>query len=140
MNIKIATNIAIKNDQRHNQTLSVTTKKLHMTTLTKLERLKQQRDALDKSINEMLTAQAEAETKLRNRRCIILGAWLMENNPAQVAKIVASLTRTQDRNAFKGFSLPNIDASQLAATATAQPESPPTSPAQPQPIPQTAGA
>jgi hypothetical protein len=87
--------------------------------MNKIEALKAQREELDKKIRDLAAKQSAADRKLKDRQKIIIGAWLMENNQDQVAKIVASLTRPQDKAAFAGFAVPKIDAPRLAATATA---------------------
>lgn len=43
---------------------------------------------------------AAERRKRRNRQAIILGGWLMANDPQRVQQIVELLTRPQDRAAF----------------------------------------
>jgi predicted Zn-dependent peptidase len=64
-------------------------------------------EATLKRINELkakyakLTARDNAkERAIRTRKAVILGAYLMQNEPEKVAEIVAKLTREQDKKAF----------------------------------------
>lgn len=43
---------------------------------------------------------ASAERRLRTRRAVIVGGWLIANEPETVSRIVQGLTRPQDRAAF----------------------------------------
>jgi predicted Zn-dependent peptidase len=64
-------------------------------------------EATLKKINELkaqyakLTARDNAkERAIRTRKAVILGAYLMQNEPAKVAEIISKLTREQDKKAF----------------------------------------
>lgn len=64
-------------------------------------------EATLKRINELkaqyakLTARDNAkERAIRTRKAVILGTYLMQNEPAKVAEIIAKLTREQDKKAF----------------------------------------
>jgi predicted Zn-dependent peptidase len=64
-------------------------------------------EATLKRINELkaqyakLTARDNAkERAIRTRKAVILGTYLMQNEPAKVTEIIAKLTREQDKKAF----------------------------------------
>jgi len=70
---------------------------------TKIERLQ----AIEQKLAELLakkrsieSEQTAVQRRERNHRCVILGAWLVANEPDQVERIKAQLTRPQDRAAF----------------------------------------
>jgi len=70
---------------------------------TKIERLQ----AIEQKLAELLakkrsieSEQTAAQRRERNHRCVILGAWLVANEPDQVERIKAQLSRAQDRAAF----------------------------------------
>lgn len=89
--------------------------------MNKIEALKAQREELDKKIRDLSSKQAAADRKQKDRQKIIIGAWLMENNPDQVAKIVSLLTRDQDKAAFKNYTPPQT-APKVAAVPTPTPQ------------------
>lgn len=67
------------------------------TALEKLDdRIKQLADRRALIVSRETTEQR----KLRNRKCAILGGWLLANDVTRVAEIVASLARAQDRAVF----------------------------------------
>lgn len=64
-------------------------------------------EELDKQIRQMqaqkdnlLQKQKRAERENLTRQKIILGGWMLANNPEQVEAVKAELTRDQDRIAF----------------------------------------
>jgi hypothetical protein len=64
-------------------------------------------EATLKKINELkaqyakLTARDNAkERAIRTRKAVILGTYLMQNEPVKVAEIISKLTREQDKKAF----------------------------------------
>jgi pantothenate kinase-related protein Tda10 len=59
----------------------------------KIKQLKAQHAAILAKTNK-------SERAKRTRQAVILGGWLMANEPQKVAQIVASLTREQDKKAF----------------------------------------
>jgi hypothetical protein len=78
--------------------------------MSKLEKLKTQREELDKQIREMAAKQALANKKLSDRQKIIIGAWVMQERPALVQEIIANMTRAQDRAVFKDMIAPKPQA------------------------------
>lgn len=69
--------------------------------ISKLDKLKKEREALERKIKELSTKQNQAEKKKLDRRKIIIGAWVIENRPELVENIIANLTREQDKKAFE---------------------------------------
>ncbi len=67
---------------------------------TALEKLDARIEQLRARRTVIVQRETGEQRKLRNRRASILGGWLMANEPAKVAAIVASLTRPQDIAAF----------------------------------------
>jgi hypothetical protein len=59
----------------------------------KIEAMRQQRAVL-------VSRETNEQRKLRGRKCAILGAWLMANDPDTVAKIISQLKRPQDVAVF----------------------------------------
>lgn len=49
---------------------------------------------------KLLARDSAKERAIRTRKAVIIGTWLIANDPARVAQIVASLTRDQDKAAF----------------------------------------
>ena len=68
--------------------------------LTALEKLDQKIEQLRARRTAIVQKETGEQRKLRNRRASILGGWLMANDPARVAEIVAALQRPQDIAAF----------------------------------------
>jgi hypothetical protein len=50
--------------------------------------------------HQVASREALAQRRERTQRCVILGAWLMANDPSRVEQIVGQLTRDQDRKLF----------------------------------------
>lgn len=69
--------------------------------ISKLDKLKKEREALERKIKELSAKQNQAEKKKLDRRKIIIGAWVIENRPELVENIIANLTREQDKKAFE---------------------------------------
>jgi hypothetical protein len=59
----------------------------------KIKQLKAQHAAILAKTNK-------SERAKRTRQAVILGGWLMANEPQKVAQIVAGLSREQDKKAF----------------------------------------
>ena len=59
----------------------------------KIEAMRQQRAVL-------VTRETNEQRKLRGRKCAILGAWLLSNDPDTVARIISQLKRPQDVAVF----------------------------------------
>lgn len=54
-----------------------------------------------KALRQKVASQeALSARRQRTQRCVILGAWLLSNDPSKVAQIVGQLTRSQDRRVF----------------------------------------
>lgn len=88
-------------------------------TTSKLDKLKAQREELDKKIRTLAEAKSEEERKLDTRRKTIFGAWCMQQRPELLKEFIASgLTRAQDKAAFAGWTPP---ASAPTSTATPAP-------------------
>lgn len=68
--------------------------------MTALEKLDKKIEQLRKRRLGIVQRETTEQRKLRNRRASILGGWLMANEPAKVAAIVAALQRPQDIAAF----------------------------------------
>lgn len=49
---------------------------------------------------KLLAHENSIERAKRTRQAIIIGSWLMANDPQRVEQIIAGLTRDQDRSAF----------------------------------------
>lgn len=71
--------------------------------MKRIDKLLQQREALDKRIKEISAKENEAKRKEEARRKIIIGAWVIEHRPALVKEIIANLVRDQDKAAFHGY-------------------------------------
>lgn len=96
-------------------------------TTTKLEKLKAQRDELDKKIREIAAAQSEAERKADSRRKAIIGGWVIKHRPQLVRELMAyGFERPQDKAAFEGWTPPEPEKKPTtpapAPTATPQPK------------------
>jgi lipid II:glycine glycyltransferase (peptidoglycan interpeptide bridge formation enzyme) len=59
----------------------------------KIKQLKAQKAAIDAKSSKL-------ERAKKTRQKIVIGAWIIANEPQKVIQIVASLTREQDRKAF----------------------------------------
>lgn len=59
----------------------------------KIKQLKAQHAAI-------LAKKNKSERAKRTRQAVILGGWLLANEPQKVAQIVAGLSREQDKKAF----------------------------------------
>lgn len=68
--------------------------------LTPLEKIDAKIEKMRKQRAVILTRETNEQRKLRSRKCAILGAWLMANDPDAVAKIVSQLKRPQDIAVF----------------------------------------
>jgi hypothetical protein len=64
--------------------------------------------------SKLIARDSEKERASRTRKAVIIGTWVMANDPALVSKIVAGLTRDQDKLAF-GV---GIDAEGMKRSAT----------------------
>lgn len=54
-----------------------------------------------KALRQKVASQeALSARRQRTQRCVILGAWLLANDPSKVAQIVGQLSRSQDRRVF----------------------------------------
>jgi hypothetical protein len=67
---------------------------------TKLDELEKKIAQLKARKEKILAVASRKDRAKRTRQAIILGSWLMANEPAKVAQIVAGLTRDQDKKAF----------------------------------------
>lgn len=68
--------------------------------ITKLERLKAQREALDKAIKDASAGAAKEKRNNDRDRKIIFGAWCMKHRPELLAKFAASLTTAREKALF----------------------------------------
>jgi hypothetical protein len=59
----------------------------------KIKQLKAQKAAID-------AKSSKSERAKRTRKAVIVGMWMMANEPQKVAQIAASLIREQDKKAF----------------------------------------
>lgn len=67
----------------------------------KVQSIKQRILQLENRLTQELARESDAERKLRSRQAIILGTWLMKNQPKLALAIAnKALRRTQDRAAF----------------------------------------
>lgn len=85
--------------------------------MSKLERLRQQREKLDKDIAELHKAEMAANRAADKQRKIIIGAWVMANRHALVKEIIGNLTRKQDQDAFAGWVPPEPSTPVIKAPA-----------------------
>lgn len=86
-----------------------------MTNPSRIEKLRQQREALDKKIRELAARSSATTRKMDERRKIIIGGWVLKHRPNLVKEIVANgLERKQDIAAFADW---QIDPEPNAATA-----------------------
>lgn len=73
-------------------------------TTTKLDKLKAQREALDKKIRDLAAVSSAEARKLDTRRKTIFGAWCMQQRPELLKEFMENgLTRAQDKAAFAGW-------------------------------------
>lgn len=87
-------------------------------TTTKIDKLKAQREELDKRIRELAAAQSKAEREADKRRKIILGGWVMKHRPNLVKEFLENgLIRDQDKAAFEGWTLPAPEPQEAANPA-----------------------
>lgn len=77
-------------------------------TTTKIDKLKAQREELDKRIRELAAAQSKADREADKRRKIILGGWVIKHRPNLIKEIIANLERDQDKAAFEGWTPPAL--------------------------------
>lgn len=49
---------------------------------------------------KLLARESSIERAKRTRQAVIIGSWLMANDPQRVQQIIAGLTRDQDKAAF----------------------------------------
>jgi hypothetical protein len=76
-------------------------------TISKLDKLKAQRDELDKKIREVAAKKSQAERDLDTRRKTIIGGWVMKHRPQLVRELLANgLEREQDKAALAGWTPP----------------------------------
>ncbi len=67
----------------------------------KAQAISQKISQLKNQLSQELARESEADRKLRSRQAIILGTWLMKNQPKHALAIAnKALRRTQDRAAF----------------------------------------
>ena len=70
--------------------------------LTQLEKLDARIEVMRQKRALIVSRESNEQRKLRSRKCAILGAWLMANEPETVARIVGQLSRPQDAAVFAG--------------------------------------
>lgn len=75
-------------------------------------------------VRALQSVAAGVERKRDTKRKILLGAWLIENKPEAIERIVAGLTRESDRAAFEGWTPPPKKAQEAPKPAQVNP--PPT--------------
>lgn len=68
--------------------------------LTAIEKLDAKIEAMRQKRAALVSRETNEQRKLRNRKCAILGAWLMANDPDTVARIISQLQRPQDVAVF----------------------------------------
>lgn len=68
--------------------------------LSALEKLDVKIEAMRQKRAVLVSRETNEQRKLRGRKCAILGAWLMANDPDTVARIVSQLKRPQDVAVF----------------------------------------
>ncbi len=68
--------------------------------LTAIEKLDAKIEAMRQKRAALVSRETNEQRKLRGRKCAILGAWLMANDPDAVARIVSQLKRPQDVAVF----------------------------------------
>jgi hypothetical protein len=72
--------------------------------MSKIDELDLQIQQLKNKRSRLAQREAKAHRTTTTRQQIILGAWLMTNNPSQVLEIKGMLTRQQDIQAFEMLS------------------------------------
>lgn len=78
-------------------------------TATKLDKLKSQREALEKKIRDLAAVNTAEERKKETRRKTIFGAWCMQERPELLQEFMKNgLTRPQDKAAFEGWVPPSL--------------------------------
>jgi hypothetical protein len=76
-------------------------------TTNKLEKLKAQRNEIDRKIREAAATQSAADREADKRRKIIIGGWILKHRPQLVRQLIANgLDREQDKVAFAGWAPP----------------------------------
>ncbi len=77
-----------------------------MSSLTKLERLKQQREELDNAIKKA-AKDASKEKRANDRdRKILFGAWCMKHRQDLLKQYIANLTTAREKELFADFVAP----------------------------------
>lgn len=68
--------------------------------LSAIEKLDAKIEAMRQKRAALVSRETNEQRKLRGRKCAILGAWLMANDPDTVARIISQLKRPQDVAVF----------------------------------------
>jgi hypothetical protein len=131
----MATKLAHENEKRDNEISNLELKISNRLNLhshwnfdqmtTKLERLIQQREQLDKAIQEAARIQNAKDRAADKQRKIIFGAWCMANRPDLLREFIANgLARPQDKAAFAGWIPPEPEkkSAALAPALAAAPQ------------------
>jgi hypothetical protein len=75
-------------------------KMTNTTTQTKAQLIEEKIKQLKAQHAAILAKTNKSERAKRTRQAVILGGWLLANEPQKVAQIVAGLSREQDKKAF----------------------------------------